>query len=46
MIEKIAHLIIVPYLWWFGYEVDDESIKECHDAIEIQHKEKRGKDEN
>ena len=46
MIEKIAHWIIVPYLWWFGYDMDEESIQECHDAIEIQHKEEKKKNEN
>ncbi len=40
MIAKIAHFIIVPYLWWFGYDMDKESVEECHDSIEIQQREK------
>jgi len=33
---EIAHVIMPVYLWWFGYQMDDESIKECHESIEIQ----------
>ena len=39
MIAITAHLIIVPYLWFFGYETDSESIGKCHDSIAIQERE-------
>ena len=39
MIAITAHLIIVPYLWFFGYETDTDSIDKCHDSIAIQERE-------
>ena len=33
---EVAHVIIPVYLWLFGYEMDEQSIKECHEQIEIQ----------
>ena len=33
---EIAHAIMPVYLWWFGYQMDDESLKKCHESIEIQ----------
>jgi hypothetical protein len=36
MVGKIAHFIIVPYLWWFGFDMDEESIQKCHDAIDLR----------
>lgn len=33
--EQLAKIILVPYLWFGGYEIDDESIAECYDSIEI-----------
>ena len=33
---EVAHVIIPVYLWWFGYEMDDRSVRECHEQIEIQ----------
>ena len=39
MIAITAHLIIVPYLWFFGYETDSESINKCHDVIATQERE-------
>ena len=41
VIEDIAQVILVPYLFLFGYDMDPESIAECRDAIEVQRKEKR-----
>ena len=39
MITITAHLILVPYLWVFGYEVNDENIYNGHDSIAIQERE-------
>jgi len=33
---EIAHAIMPVYLWWFGYQMDDESLRKCHESIEIQ----------
>ena len=33
MIVMTAHLIIVPYLWFFGYPTDADSVATCHDSI-------------
>jgi len=33
MIVITAHLIIVPYLWFFGYPTDADSIATCRDSI-------------
>lgn len=33
---KIAHAIMPVYLWWFGYQLDDVSLRECHESIETQ----------
>ena len=41
MIEDIAQVILIPYLFVFGYDMDSESVAECRDAIEIQRKENR-----
>ncbi|MBL6910387.1 MAG: hypothetical protein ISR34_08195 [Pirellulales bacterium] len=32
---QLAKIILVPYLWLGGYEMNDESIAECYDSIEI-----------
>lgn len=39
MITELAHLIMVPYLVLFGYEMDASSVSECHESIEIQREE-------
>ncbi len=39
MITITAHLILVPYLWAFGYEINDESICNGHDSIALQERE-------
>ena len=39
MAADIAHLIIFPYLFFFGYAVDEISVAECHQAIEVQRQE-------
>lgn len=33
--EQLAKIILVPYLWFGGYDMDSESIAECYDVIEI-----------
>jgi hypothetical protein len=35
----IANLILIPYLWWFGYALDETSVAECRDSISVQQKE-------
>ena len=44
MITITAHLIIVPYLWMFGYPTDEHSVNEARDSISIQ--ERKMKDES
>lgn len=39
MVADIAQVILIPYLFVFGYDMDSESVAECRDAIEIQRKE-------
>ena len=39
MITITAHLIIVPYLWLFGYPTDEYSVNEARDSIAIQERE-------
>ena len=34
--EQLAKIILVPYLWFGGYAMDEESIAECNICIEIQ----------
>lgn len=34
--KYVAKIIVVPYLWFGGYQMDDESVLECYDSIEIQ----------
>jgi hypothetical protein len=41
-ISEIANLILIPYLWWFGYALDETSVAECRDSIAIQQKESDG----
>ena len=41
--EQLAKIILVPYLWWFGYDFDADSIQECHDAIDLQFSNDGGK---
>lgn len=41
MVEDIAQVILIPYLFVFGYDMDSESVAECRDAIELQRKENR-----
>ena len=36
---EIAHAIMSVYLWWSGYDFSQESLQECHEAIEIQRQE-------
>ena len=33
---ELANLILVPYLWWGGYVMDDESIAICRHQIALQ----------
>ena len=44
MIYLAAHLIVVPYLWAFGYERDPASVDECHRIIAKQAKEAEDED--
>lgn len=46
MASQIAHMIIVPYLIFFGYATDDVSVAECHQAIEIQRQEIMSEERN
>jgi hypothetical protein len=39
MITITAHLIIIPYLWMFGYPTDKDSVHEARDSIAIQERE-------
>ena len=39
MTEVLAKAVLIPYLWVCGYEMDDESIAECYDSIEIYYRE-------
>ncbi len=39
MITITAHLIIVPYLWMFGYPTDQDSVDTCRDSIARSEKE-------
>ena len=41
--QQLAKMILVPYLWWFGYDFDPESVQECHDAIDLQYNEQQEK---
>jgi hypothetical protein len=34
--EFLAKAVLIPYLWFGGYDMDKESLAKCHDAIEIQ----------
>ncbi len=36
MSELVAKTVLIPYLWFGGYAMDEESIAECNDCIEIQ----------
>lgn len=36
IIPELAKIILVPYLWWFGYDIDTDSIEECCDNIDQQ----------
>lgn len=35
--QQIAKMILVPYLWWFGYDIDAGSLQECRNAIDLQY---------
>lgn len=37
--SEIAHAIMPAYLWWSGYDFNQESLQECHESIEIQRQE-------
>jgi len=39
MITITAHLIIIPYLWMFGYPTDEHSVHEARDSIAKQERE-------
>ena len=39
MTEVLAKAVLIPYLWRGGYAMDDESIAECYDSIEIYYRE-------
>ncbi len=39
MVTITAHLIIVPFLWMFGYPTDEHSVNEARDSIAKQAKE-------
>ena len=41
MVTITAHLIIVPYLWMFGYPTDEHSVNEARDSIAIQERERK-----
>ena len=41
--QQLAKMILVPYLWWFGYEFDSDSLKECHESIDLQYNEQQKK---
>ena len=41
MVEDMAQVILIPYMFVFGFDMDPESIAECRDAIEVQRKENR-----
>ena len=34
--ELLAKAVLIPYLWFGGYDMDEESLAKCHDSIEIQ----------
>ena len=36
MSELIAKAVLIPYLWWGGYQMDEESLAKCYDSIETQ----------
>ena len=36
MTYELAHIVLVPFLWIYGYDIDSESITYAHDAIEVQ----------
>ena len=36
MTYELAHIVLVPFLWIYGYDIDSESITTAHDAIEVQ----------
>ena len=36
IISELAKIIIVPYLWWFGYSLDQHSVDKCYFIIESQ----------
>jgi hypothetical protein len=44
MIVITAHLIVVPYLWFFGYPTDADSIATCHDSIARSEQEANNED--
>ena len=41
MVTITAHLIIVPFLWMFGYPTDEHSVSEARDSIAIQERERK-----
>jgi len=44
MITITAHLIIIPYLWMFGYPTDEHSVNEARDSIAIQERKMQDED--
>ena len=44
MIVITAHFIIVPYLWFFGYPTDSDSIATCRDSIARSEQEANNED--
>ena len=39
MTEVLAKAILIPYLWWHGYAMDEESIAQCRYVIESRESE-------
>ena len=44
MTYEIAHIVLVPFLWIYGYDSDPDSITNAHDAIEVQRREAEKED--
>ena len=44
MTYEIAHIVLVPFLWIYGYDSDPDSITTAHDAIEVQRREAEKED--